>query len=173
MLKDRKMNKVLLMRFTCSFMSLNLEIKGMKHGDIIPSEFTCEGINHSPEIIMRGAPSGVKSFALIVEDPDAPVGLFVHWVIYNIDPEVTRLREGIEKTPKTGEGFLQGRNDFGRVGYDGPCPPKGHGYHRYFFRLFAISSLLSIKENATRESLLNAMEGKIIEQSEFMGRYKR
>ena len=167
------MNKILLMRHSYLSMSLKVEIKGMKHGDLIPSEFTCEGINHSPEIIITGTPNGTKSFALIVEDPDAPVGLFVHWVIYDIEPAVTKLREGIEKTPKTGEGFLQGKNDFGRVGYDGPCPPKGHGYHRYFFRLFAVSSLLSIRENATRESLLNAMEERIIEQAEFMGRYKR
>ncbi|MGC8562215.1 MAG: YbhB/YbcL family Raf kinase inhibitor-like protein [Thermoplasmata archaeon] len=154
-------------------MSLSLEIKGMKRGDLIPSEFTCEGINHSPEIGINGVPSGTRSFALIVEDPDAPAGIFVHWVIYNIEPTVSKMREGIEKTPKTGEGFLQGKNDFGRVGYDGPCPPKGHGYHRYFFRLYAISSLLSIKENATRESLLKAMEGKVIDQAEFVGRYKR
>lgn len=167
------MNKILLMRHSYLSMSLKVEIKGMKHGDLIPSEFTCEGINHSPEIIITGTPNGTKSFALIVEDPDAPVGLFVHWVIYDIEPAVTKLREGIEKTPKTGEGFLQGKNDFGRVGYDGPCPPKGHGYHRYFFRLFAVSFLLSIRENATRESLLNAMEERIIEQAEFMGRYKR
>ncbi|MEM0135035.1 MAG: YbhB/YbcL family Raf kinase inhibitor-like protein [Thermoplasmatales archaeon] len=154
-------------------MSLNIEVNGIKSGDVIPNKFTCEGKNLSPEINITGAPAGTESFAIIVEDPDAPVGIFVHWVIYNIGSSISKMREGIEKSAKTGEGFLQGKNDFGRIGYDGPCPPRGHGYHRYFFKLYALRSLLTIQGNVTREGLLKAMEGKIVEQAEFMGRYRR
>jgi Raf kinase inhibitor-like YbhB/YbcL family protein len=154
-------------------MPLKIEIKGIKDGEVIPTEFTCEGKNYSPEVSFRDVPSGTKSLALIVEDPDAPVGLFVHWVIYNIDPNVSKIRYSVEKVAKTKEGFIQGKNDFGKVGYDGPCPPKGHGFHRYYFKVYALNSVLAVQGNATREVLLNSMEDKILGQTECMGKYRR
>jgi hypothetical protein len=154
-------------------MSFSIGIKGIKEGEEIPVNFTCDGENYSPEISTREVPNGTKSLALILEDPDAPVGLFVHWVIYNIGPDVLTIREKVEKVAETKEGFRQGKNDFGRVGYDGPCPPRGHGYHRYFFKMYALNSTLSIHGSATRATLLKAMEGKVLDQVEYMGRYKR
>ncbi len=154
-------------------MALNFEIKGIKNGAEIPTDLTCDGRNYSPQILIKDIPKEAKSLALIMEDPDAPVGIFVHWVMYNIGPNVSMIRERVEKASKTTEGFLQGKNDFGNLGYDGPCPPRGHGFHRYFFRLFALSESLDIKGSVTRDRLLKVMEGKVLVQAESMGRYKR
>jgi Raf kinase inhibitor-like YbhB/YbcL family protein len=154
-------------------MALNIEVNGIKNGGDIPVDLTCDGRNYSPQIFIKEAPKDAKSLALIVEDPDAPIGLFVHWVIFNINPNVSMLRSNIEKATRTSEGYLQGKNDFGNVGYDGPCPPRGHGFHRYFFKLFALSSSLNVEGVVTRDKLLRAMEGKILAQAESMGKYKR
>lgn len=154
-------------------MSLNLEIRGIMEGKEIPTEFTCDGRNVSPEISLTGIPSEAKSLALIMEDPDAPVGLFVHWVIYNISPKSVVLPEGIEKSLTTKEGFKQGKNDFGRIGYDGPCPPKGHGYHRYYFVLYALDFIPDVKGELTRKRMMEIMENHITERKELMGRYRR
>lgn len=154
-------------------MGLIVEVKGIAEGAEIPSDLTCDGRNTSPEISIVGASPETKSFALVVEDPDAPVGLFVHWVIYNISGTTNTLNGNIEKTTKTKEGFLQGKNDFNRIGYDGPCPPKGHGYHRYYFRLFALRESPSLEGSVDRERLLKSIEGITIEQATVMGRYKR
>jgi Raf kinase inhibitor-like YbhB/YbcL family protein len=150
-----------------------VKIRGIEQGQEIPVEFTCDGKNGSPEILLEGIPSGTKSLALIVEDPDAPVGLFVHWVIYGINPEVSKIEGNIEKSSRTREGFLQGKNDFGKIGYDGPCPPRGHGFHRYYFKVYALNSSPVIYELPDRKKLLGAMAGKILGQAESMGRYKR
>jgi Raf kinase inhibitor-like YbhB/YbcL family protein len=154
-------------------MVLSIEIKGVKQGELIPVELTCDGNNRSPEIKIEDPPSGTRSLALIMEDPDAPVGLFVHWVLINISPETTQIKGGLEKSIRTKEGSVQGKNDFGKIGYDGPCPPRGHGYHRYYFKLYALSSALSVTETVTREKVVRAMEGKVLGQAELMGRYKR
>lgn len=165
--------KILLLNYSSTSMALSIEIKGIKQGEEIPVELTCDGKNYSPEIKIGGSLSGAKSFTLIVEDPDAPVGLFVHWVLFNISPEITQIKGSMEKSVKTREGFRQGKNDFGKIGYDGPCPPRGHGYHRYYFKLFALSSALDLTEPVTREKVLRAMEGKVLGQAEMMGEYKR
>lgn len=154
-------------------MAFSVEVQGIKNGETIPVQYTCEGENYSPQLSVGDPPHGTKSLALIVEDPDAPVGLFVHWVAYNIDPAATMIRGRVEKEPRTKEGFLQGKNDFGRLGYDGPCPPKGHGFHRYFFRMYALNSTLGVEKSMTRERLLREMEGKVLGHAECMGRYQR
>ncbi|MCW6158376.1 MAG: YbhB/YbcL family Raf kinase inhibitor-like protein [Thermoplasmatales archaeon] len=154
-------------------MSLSIEIKGIRQGETIPVDYTCDGKNYSPQINIKETPDGSKSLALIVEDPDAPVGLFVHWVIFNIPPDTKTINENIEKSVKTREGYLQGKNDFGKLGYDGPCPPSGHGFHRYFFKLYALSSVLDFEGVGTREKVIKSMGSKILDQAEAMGRYKR
>ncbi len=154
-------------------MTLSIEIKGIKQGETIPVDFTCDGKNYSPQINIKEIPDGSKSLALIVEDPDAPVGLFVHWVIFNIPPDTKTIDENIEKSVKTREGYVQGKNDFGKLGYDGPCPPRGHGFHRYFFKLYALNSVLDFEGVGTREKVIKSMGGKILGQAEAMGRYKR
>ncbi len=154
-------------------MPLRIKVNGINEGDVIPKDYTCDGKNHSPEIEIAGTPTGTQSLALIVEDPDAPGGTFVHWVMYNIGPNVSRIQEKLERSERTSDGFIQGGNDFGRTGYDGPCPPRGHGFHRYFFKLYALSSSLNIPGTATREKLLKSMEGKILEEAQAMGRYRR
>ena len=154
-------------------MSLSIEIKGIRQGETIPVDYTCDGKNYSPQINIKETPDGSKSLALIVEDPDAPVGLFVHWVIFNIPPDTKTINENIEKSVKTREGYLQGKNDFGKLGYDGPCPPSGHGFHRYFFKLYALNSVLDFEGVGTREKVIKSMGSKILGQAEAMGRYKR
>jgi Raf kinase inhibitor-like YbhB/YbcL family protein len=165
--------KILL--FGCSYlrMVLSIEVKGIRQGEQIPVEFTCDGNNRSPEVKIENPPSGTRSLALIMEDPDAPVGLFVHWVLINIGPEVTQIKGDMGKSIRTREGFVQGKNDFGKIGYDGPCPPRGHGFHRYYFKLYALSSSLNVTEPVTREKVVKAMEGKVLGQAEVIGRYKR
>lgn len=154
-------------------MALNFKIEGIDEGEMIPKEFTCEGDNVSPEMSFGGIPPETKSLALIVEDPDAPVGLFVHWVIYNMPPTTKGLDKGMKKDPVTTSGFKQGQNDFERTGYDGPCPPKGHGFHRYFFILYALDFVPNPNGTVTRKSLLEAIENHVIDKVEVMGKYQR
>lgn len=131
----------------------------------IPKRFTCDGEDLSPPLVFRGAPKGVKSYAVIVEDPDAPRGTFDHWIAWNIPSESTGLLEG-DKVPR------EGKNSFGTLGYRGPCPPPGKA-HRYFFRIFALDTSLSLPEGANKQDVLNAMEGHVLAQAELVGTYKR
>jgi Raf kinase inhibitor-like YbhB/YbcL family protein len=144
-------------------------------GDIIPVKFTCDGEDVSPQLSWSGLPQGTRSLALIMYDPDAPAGTFIHWVIYNIPPTLSQLEEGVgssgaREIPGVG---TQGVNDFGDVGYGGPCPPRGHGPHKYYFALHALSSQLSLRSPATASALLNSMKGKVLGYSLLMGRYSR
>lgn len=137
-----------------------------------PRKYTCEGENVSPPLQWSGAPE-CRSFALIVEDPDAPGGTFVHWVLYNIPAKVDRLPQALPKTPQL-EGFgTQGVNDFGNTGYDGPCPPRGHGDHRYYFRLYALSQETRFPPGLTAAALREKMGGMVVGQAEFMAKYSR
>jgi Raf kinase inhibitor-like YbhB/YbcL family protein len=141
-------------------------------GETIPEKFTCDGENVSPQLSWSHAPTNTKSFALIVEDPDAPAGTWTHWVLFNIPASERSLTEG---TPQTGElpgGEEQGKNDFGKTGYGGPCPPPGNP-HRYFFKLYALSSTLNLAPGGSKQDLLHAMEGYILAQTEIVGIYKR
>ncbi len=138
----------------------------------IPAKHTCEGADASPALKWEGAPSGTKSFALICDDLDAPGAVWVHWVIYNIPATTTELPEGVAKSD-TVAGAMQGVNSFGKVGYGGPCPPRGHGKHRYFFTLYALKSQLDLKPRATTKGLGAVMMGQILAQAELVGTYER
>ncbi|MFZ2410600.1 MAG: YbhB/YbcL family Raf kinase inhibitor-like protein [Candidatus Methanoperedens sp.] len=142
-----------------------------KDGETIPAEYTCDGKNVSPALLLEGIPAGAKSIALIMDDPDAPGGMFVHWVLYNIPASTRKLPEGMPKNETLGDGSRQGMTDFGRVGYGGPCPPKGT--HRYYFKIYALSTMLSLQPGASKKQLENAMKGHILAQGELMGRYER
>jgi len=142
------------------------------NGSNIPVEYTCDGDDRSPALSWNTVPAGTQSFALIVDDPDAPGKTWVHWVIYNIPANSTGLPGAVPKNNTLDDGSLQGKNDFGRVGYNGPCPPPGKP-HRYFFRVYALDTTLSLKSGATKSQLEAAMSGHILAQGEMVGEYGR
>src|SRR5215471_658443 len=138
----------------------------------IPSEFSCDGRNISPELSWNDAPSDTKSFALIMHDPDAPMsGGFTHWLIYNIPANVHHIPENAPNQDQLPGGGMQGKNSSGRYGYTGPCPPSGT--HRYFFRLYALDRELGSAAGGTKAALEKAMEGHVLAKAELLGRYKR
>jgi len=153
-------------------MALELKSEVFREGDFIPKKFTGEGPDVSPPLFWDQAPEGTKSFALIVDDPDAPVGTWVHWALYNIPDAETKLPEGVLIGPEWEKGILQGRNDFGNFGYGGPLPPKGKP-HRYFFRLYALDIMLNVPPGISKRELMKAMETHILGTSELMGMYQR
>lgn len=135
------------------------------NGGEIPSEFTCDSSDVSPPLTISDVPSNAKSLVLIMDDPDAPVGTWDHWVVFNISPATKEISKGTE--PK-GTG---GRNSWGRTGYGGPCPPSGT--HRYFFKLYALDATLSLPEGSAKKDLEKAMQGHILAQAQLVGLYKR
>jgi hypothetical protein len=141
----------------------------------MPAKFSCEGEDASPALKWEGAPAGTKSSALIADDPDAPGGTWVHWVAYAIPATMTELPEGVAKTDVVAAlaGFKQGVTSFGRVGYGGPCPPRGHGVHHYHFRLYALDTALNLAPGVKRHQLDAAMKGHILAQAELVGTYQR
>ena len=153
-------------------MSFALETKAFpKEGDI-PARYTCGGEDISPALAWSGAPQGTKSFVLIVDDPDAPSGTFTHWIVYDLPANARGVPENVAKSDDLSGGGRQGRNDFRRVGYGGPCPPPGKP-HRYFFRLHALNSTLNLPAGANRKDVENAMRGHVIGQAEIMGKFAR
>jgi Raf kinase inhibitor-like YbhB/YbcL family protein len=151
-------------------MSLKLTSGAFNHGGPIPDQFSKKGGNNSPPLEWHGVPPGTQSLALIVDDPDAPSGTFVHWLLYDIPPSLSELKEGVIAAPHLPGGLRQGRNGFGAVGYGGPQPPSGT--HRYFFRLYAVDTELDLEPGANREQLEQALRGHILEQTELMGRFE-
>ena len=141
-------------------------------GGEIPRKHTCEGAGTSPPLAWDDPPANTKGFALICDDPDAPAGTWVHWVIYGIPPEARKLAEGVSATPRLADGSLQGRNDFGTTGYSGPCPPPGTA-HRYFFRLSALRSQPALAPGLTKPACLKAIQGQVIATAECVGTYRR
>lgn len=139
---------------------------------MIPKKFTCDGSDTSPELSWKDAPNAVRSFALIADDPDAPVGTWVHWVLYNLPADAKELPEGVLKQKQLSNGALQGRNDFRKIGYGGPCPPAGKP-HRYFFKLYALDTKLDLEAGASKADLEGAMKGHILGQAQIVGLYKR
>ncbi len=137
----------------------------------IPVKYTCDGEDISSPLSWRGQPSGVVSYVLIVDDPDAPGRIFTHWVLYNIPTNINSLPENVPKQKETAYG-IQGRNDFGRIGYGGPCPPRGKS-HRYFFKLYAIDVKLSLPPGASKREVENAIKGHILAQTQLIGLYRR
>lgn len=152
-------------------MKLKINISKELEITFLPSKYTCDGINISPPLIWSEAPENTVSFAIICDDPDAPSGDWVHWVIYNIPASIFSLNENVERKNIFENGAMQGINDFRKIGYDGPCPPGGT--HRYFFKLFALDTILDLDSRSTKHQLINAIKGHIIEQTEIIKKYSR
>jgi Raf kinase inhibitor-like YbhB/YbcL family protein len=165
-------------------LTLKLQSSAFTEDSMIPKTFTCDGSNHSPALSWSGVPDSARSLALICDDPDAPAGTWSHWVAFNLPAGLKGLKEAVppdETIPKTfmegppsgGEdpAAKQGKNDFGKTGYGGPCPPSGT--HRYFFRLYALSSQIELNSSATRADVLGAIQGRIVAEGRLMGKYKR
>jgi hypothetical protein len=151
---------------------MELRISAFPQQGSIPRVFTADGGDISPAISWAGAPPRTQAFALIMDDPDAPVGLWTHWTLYNLPADQTALAENQPKAPTLGNGSRQGRNTWGRVGYNGPSPPPGKP-HRYFFRLYALSEPLELEAGATREQVDTALRGKTLAEAHWMGTYGR
>jgi Raf kinase inhibitor-like YbhB/YbcL family protein len=153
-------------------MALKLTSPAFQPDGMIPGNFTCDGADVSPALKWSDPPSGTQGFALIMDDPDAPGRTWVHWVLYDLPAEARELPEGVPVQNKLQNGALQGNNDFPKIGYGGPCPPRGPA-HRYFFKLYALDAKTGLKPGATKADLENAMKGHILAQTELVGRYKR
>lgn len=150
---------------------MKIETTAFSAGQSIPQQFTCQGQDRSPALSWSGAPQNTKTFALITDDPDAPSGTWVHWVIFNLPVSATSLPEAVPASD-TAAGGTQGRNDFGKIGYGGPCPPPGKP-HRYFFKLYALDTTLNLNVGAKKQDVERAMQGHILAQAELMGTYQR
>jgi Raf kinase inhibitor-like YbhB/YbcL family protein len=154
-------------------MAFTLVSAAFRDGTGIPVKYTCDGGDVSPPLSWSGAPAETRGFALIVDDPDAPVGSWVHWVLYNLPAGVAELPENVAKVESLDlDGARQGRNDFRRPGYGGPCPPPGPA-HRYFFKLYALDAPLTLKAGAQKKDVEAAMEGHVLATAELMGTYAR
>ncbi len=151
--------------FAAGGAKMKITSSAFQEGGSIPSKFSCDGADTSPPLQIADVPSGAKSLVLIVDDPDAPSGLFTHWTVWNISPQTSSIAEG--NTPNG----VQGTSDFGKSGYGGPCPPSGT--HRYYFKIFALDRELDLPSGAKRGQLDAAMKGHVIAQGELMGRYSR
>ena len=141
-------------------------------GSTIPKTFTGDGEDHSPPLKWTDVPDRTKSFALICDDPDAPMGTWVHWVIFNLPGDQRELNEGIPPESKLASGAKQGKNDFKKIGYGGPAPPRGKP-HRYFFKLYALDAMLELNEGASKKEVEKAMNGHMVASGQLMGQYGR
>lgn len=148
-----------------------LSSSAFEEGGMIPREYTCDGADVSPPLSWGALPDGTVSLALIVEDPDAPMGTWVHWVLYNLPADLRDLPQGVAPGPSLPFDGQQGKSSFGKLAYGGPCPPSGT--HRYYFRLYALDTRLELGAEAGKKEVLRAMEGHILGQGQLMGRYKR
>ena len=151
-------------------MPLKLLSSAFAEGSAIPRMHTCEGSDLSPALEWSGEPSETKSFALILDDPDAPAGTWNHWLLWDVPASIHSLAQGF----KSSQAGQSGTNDFGKTGYGGPCPPKGHGPHRYYFKLYALDvETLNLRAGAKRADLDAALAGHILDQAQYFGRYER
>lgn len=159
---------------TKTLTDLSLSSTAFKDGGPIPVQFTCDGANQSPPLSWADAPDNTVSYALIVEDPDAPGGTFIHWVLYDIPATTHALPQGVPTDPVLANPVAakQGRTSFRQVGYGGPCPPKGKPHH-YHFILFAVDTKLGVEPGSTRDQVMNAMRGHEIARGELVGTYAR
>lgn len=155
-------------------MEIKIHSTSFKSGDFIPAKYTCDGGNISPQLHWTESVNGIKSFAIILSDPDAPGGDFVHWVIYNIPANLRELHEDVTPSRNIPDEVMMGTNSFGHVAYGGPCPPPGKP-HRYFFRIYGLDTILHyhLESGATKAQLLKAMDGHILAEGELMGKYER
>ena len=159
-------------RTRVTMMKLDVTSSAFNDGQAIPKQYTADGKNISPPIKWNAPPEGTKSVAVICDDPDAPVGNWNHWTLWNLPATARGLPEGMSKEPRFSDGSQQGLNDFRKTGYNGPCPPQGKP-HRYYFKLFALDVKLELKSGAGKRELDAAMQGHILAQAEWMGRYRR
>jgi Raf kinase inhibitor-like YbhB/YbcL family protein len=153
-------------------MRIELTSPAFSEGADIPKQFTGDGADQSPRLQWSEPPAGTKSLALICDDPDAPRGTWVHWVLYNLPADARELGEGVPTTDALSNGAKQGKNDFGKIGYGGPAPPKGKP-HRYFFKLYALDTTLTLPAGATKDQVIAAMKGHILADGQLMGKYSR
>jgi len=151
---------------------IQLTSTAFQHNARIPKTYTADGPDASPPLQWSDPPDGTESFALICDDPDAPVGTWIHWVVYDIGADVRRLPENVRPQRQLQSGVKQGTNDFRRIGYGGPAPPRGPE-HRYFFKLYALDIETRLKPGATKKELLNAMDGHVLAEAELVGLYSR
>lgn len=149
-------------------MSLNLSSNAFNHQSTIPSKYTCDGQDISPELSWENAPQNTKSFVLIVDDPDAPMGTWVHWLLFNIPADTHTLEENLKMLPA---GTLSGTNSWNNQGYGGPCPPQNT--HRYFFKLYALDTTLGLSAGSDKKAIETAMQGHVLVTAELMGKYTR
>ena len=152
-------------------MAITITSTVFTEGGMIPRDYTCDGKDISPPLAWAGAPEGTKSLAIICDDPDAPVGTWVHWVLYNLPAIVNELPQGVKSDKVLDNGAKHGINDFRKLGYGGPCPPGGT--HRYYFKIYALDTELTQEPGLTKAELLKAIKGHILAEGQLMGRYKR
>ncbi len=152
--------------------NISITSEAFGEGETIPAEYTCDNRDISPPLTWSGIPAGTKSIALIMDDPDAPRGTFVHWVLYGIPPEAQGLPEAVPKNKTLNDGSRQGTTGFGKIGYGGPCPPPGKP-HRYYFKVYALDTKLDLPPGVSKADLESAMKGHILAKGELMGRYGR
>ncbi|NIM89975.1 MAG: YbhB/YbcL family Raf kinase inhibitor-like protein [Candidatus Aminicenantes bacterium] len=152
-------------------MEIKFSSPAFEEGGLIPEKHTCDGMDASPALSWDSGPEGTKTFALICDDPDAPMGTWVHWILFNIPAGVGELPESIPPERELESGAKQGMNDFHKIGYGGPCPPGGT--HRYFFKIYALDTEVDLEAGATKSDLLEAMEGHILAEGQLMGKYSR
>jgi Raf kinase inhibitor-like YbhB/YbcL family protein len=152
-------------------MTIKIKSSAFTEGGMIPRQYTCDAEDVSPDLAWTGVPEGAKSLALICDDPDAPMGTWVHWVLFNLPPDTSELHAEIPSEKTLRNSARHGKNDFGKLGYGGPCPPSGT--HRYFFKLYALDTVIDLKSGITKAQLLAAMEGHILDDGQLIGKYKR
>ena len=153
-------------------MNLSLASTAFAEGKPIPQKYTCQGSDVSPPLAWANVPANTKSFVLIADDPDAPAGTWVHWVLFDLPSTATALPEDVAKTQYVAGNAKQGINDFHRLGYGGPCPPAGKP-HRYFFKLYALDTMLDLKPGATKRDVEAAMNGHVLAEGQLIGTYQR
>jgi len=152
--------------------AIALSSTAFKEGDRIPVKYTCDGEDISPALLWNEPPQLTESFVLIVDDPDAPGGVFTHWILFNIPTNIRQFGEGVPTQEQLENGALQGRNDFGRIGYGGPCPPSGRS-HRYQFTIYALDQRLNLKAGVSKKQVIDAMQGHILAKGQLTGAYQR
>ena len=153
-------------------LQFNLSSPAFANGAYIPEVYTCGGADYSPALKWTAPPEGTKSFAIIFDDPDAPVGTFTHWIIFNIPSDQASLEEKASPKGVLPAGAIEGKNNFSRIGYAGPCPPPGKA-HRYFFKLYALDSMLNLPAGTNKDNLLRAMQGHVLGQAQMIGLFAK
>ncbi len=150
---------------------IKVKSTAFEEGGMIPKQYTCDGMDISPPLAWTSVPEGTKSIALICDDPDAPMGTWVHWVLFNLPPDTKELPENVPPQKRLGNGAIHGINDFRKIGYGGPCPPSGT--HRYYFKVYALDTEINLKAGITKRKLLKAMKKHILAEGQLMGKYSK